>query len=92
MELPKASRLCLITFFCSVMLLPCKTRKASFDEGELYGGCCGGNCGGYVGGKSAMEHADEGLFDSAAYVEWSRGIKLNTYIFVYTLKCTFVRV
>ena len=24
-----------------------------------------------------MEHADEGLFDSAAYVEWSRGVKPN---------------
>merc|ERR1711934_764728 len=49
------------------------------DTGELYGGCCGGNCGGYVGGKSAMEHADEGLFDSAAYVEWSRGKPAEVY-------------
>ena len=50
---------------------------------NVYGRCCGGNgkagdkfvrgCGGYVGGKSAMEHAEDGLFDSAAYVEWSRG-------------------
>ena len=30
-----------------------------------------------------MEHADEGLFDSAAYVEWSRGVKSNIYIYLF---------
>ena len=34
-----------------------------------------------------MEHADEGLFDSAAYVN---GQEVPNQI--YTLKCTFVRV
>ena len=43
-------------------------------QDEHYGGCCGGSCGGYVGGKSAMEHAAEGLFDQAPYVEWTRGL------------------
>ena len=30
-----------------------------------------------------MEHADEGLFDSAAYVEWSRGAKPNIHFKMY---------
>jgi len=49
---------------------------------EHYGGCCGGSCGGYVGGKSAMEHAAEGLFDQAPYVEWTRGEPAEVYWYV----------
>ena len=30
-------------------------------------------CGGFTYGKSAMEHADDGLFDNAAVTKWERG-------------------
>ena len=30
-------------------------------------------CGGFTFGKSAMEHAEDGLFDNAAVTKWDRG-------------------
>ena len=54
-----------------------------FSATEKYGTCCGANkpnaCGGYAGGKSALEHANEGLFDKAPTVEWTLGQVADVY-------------
>ena len=33
----------------------------------------GDGCAGYTGGSSALDHANEGLFDDAAVTIWTRG-------------------
>jgi len=46
------------------------------NEDRPYGSCCAQSyyrCGGFSQGKSAMEHADDGLFNDAAVTRWRRG-------------------
>jgi len=45
----------------------------------VYGSCCGGDCGGWEGGRSAISHAEEGLFDGAPTTTWTRGTPADVY-------------